>query len=162
MIGLKKGKRAMNNLLVYYSATGNGDAIAKYLKERGCPSLKLELKKPIGKVGFFKMFHYGYRAIKEAPEELAPYEFDSSKLDTLYLASPIWGGRISTPLLTFLKAHPEIKNQVKVVFLSSMSGKLKKAPEQIKRYLPLASIVNLESPLSDLDEMKRKIDQAIK
>lgn len=152
----------MNSVFVYYSATGNGDEVGSYLKERGCPCLKLELKSPIGKMNFFKMFHYGYRAIKEAPEELAPYEFDASKADKIILGSPIWGGRLSTPLLTFLKAHPEIKDKTTVVFLYSMSGKLKKAPDQLKRYVPNATIVNLESPRDNLDEMKRKIDQAIK
>lgn len=152
----------MNDLFIYYSATGNGDEIAKYLKERGYPSLKLTTKTPIGKMSFFKMFRYGFRAIKEKKEELTPYEFDAMKTEGIILGSPIWGGRLSTPVLTFLKDHPEIKDQVKIVFLYSMSGKLKKAPEQLQRFVPKATVINLESPCDNLDEMKRKVDQALK
>jgi len=39
---------------------------------------------------------------------------------------------------------------------------IQKTPEQTKRFLPLATIVSLKSPLSSFNETKRKIDQAIK
>jgi len=151
----------MNKLLIYYSVAGYGDQIADYLKGRGHPSLKLDFKKPIVKMSFFKTIRYGWRAIREKSEELAPYEFDANKFDEIYMGCPIWAGRLATPFLSFLQVHPEIAPKVKAVFLCSASGKIKKADEQLKRFLPHAEVVSLASPKSCLDEMKRKVSQTI-
>jgi flavodoxin len=151
----------MNVIFVYYSATGNGDAIAQYFRERGHAYLKIDTAKPLGKMNFFKMLKYGKRAIDEKAEELAPYTFDANQYDEVILGSPIWGGRIATPMLTFIKNNPSLKDKVTFALFYSMSGNSKKAPQQLLKYCPNAKSVSLESPKEELDEMKRKVDQVL-
>lgn len=151
----------MNVVFVYYSATGNGDAVAKYLRERGYGYLKIDTLQPLGKMHFFKMLKYGKRAIDEEREQLAPYTFDVNACDQVILGSPIWGGRIATPMLTFIKDNPGLKDKVTLGIFYSMSGNAKKAPEQLLKHCPNAKVVSLESPKEALDEMKRKVDQAL-
>jgi len=151
----------MNVIFVYYSATGNGDAVAQYLRERGFGYLKIDTARPVGKMNFFKMLKYGKRAIDEKSEQLAPYTFDANQCDAIILGSPIWGGRIATPMLTFIKDNPALKDKVTLAIFYSMSGNSKKAPQQLLKYCPKAKVISLESPKEELDEMKRKVDQAI-
>jgi flavodoxin len=151
----------MKAIFIYYSATGNGDAVAQYLKERGYSFLKIETAKPLGKMHFFKMLKYGKRAIDGKREELAPYTMDLAPYDTVFLGSPIWAGRIATPMLTFIKDNPSLKDKVTLAFFYSMSGNAKKAPKELLQYCPNAKAISLESPKDELDEMKRKVDQAL-
>ena len=50
---------------VYFSASGNGDFIAKEMEEKGYQPLKVEMVKPFGKVGFFKILKYGFQATRK-------------------------------------------------------------------------------------------------
>ena len=43
----------MKKYFVYFSFTGNGDFLASLLKEKGYEPVKLELVKPVKKIGFF-------------------------------------------------------------------------------------------------------------
>ena len=53
----------MKKYFVYYSATGNGDFLAELLEEAGYEPVKVEMVKPIGKVGFFKILRFGGQAM---------------------------------------------------------------------------------------------------
>jgi hypothetical protein len=148
----------MSKIFIYYSATGNGDAIASFLKQKGYAILKIDMVKPYGKSHFFKMLKYGKRALSHTREELAPYAMDLSPFDTVLIGSPIWGGSISSPMYTFLKENSFIGKNVLGIFYS-MSGKAKKAPDELKSFYPEAKSIIIESPLDNLDEMKRLVDQ---
>jgi hypothetical protein len=148
----------MSKIFIYYSATGNGDAIASFLKTKGYAILKVDLIKPFGKPHFFKMFKYGRRSIAHVKEELAPYSMDLAPFDTVVIGSPVWGGHIASPMYTFLKANTFKDKTVQGIFYS-MSGKAKKAPDELKSFCPGATSIVIESPLENLDEMKRQVDK---
>ena len=52
----------MNKYFVYFSVTGNGDFLASELKQYGYTPIKVEMVKPIKKVGFWFILKYGGRA----------------------------------------------------------------------------------------------------
>ena len=45
----------MSKYFVYFSASGNGDFIANFLKEKGYEIVKVETLKTFGKVNFFRI-----------------------------------------------------------------------------------------------------------
>ena len=57
---------------IYFSATGNGDFIAEKLKDFGYEPVKIETIKPLGKMGFFKMIHYGGQAMFNKKAKIKP------------------------------------------------------------------------------------------
>ena len=53
---------------VYFSNSGNGDFLASLLKEKGYKLVKVNTRKPLGKMGFFKILHYGFKAMLNKKE----------------------------------------------------------------------------------------------
>lgn len=83
---------------VYFSASGNGDLIADYLKDKGYQPVKVEMVKPIKKVGFFTMLKYGFRAGGSKKEKIKELNLDLKSEDEVIIGSPIWNDRLSTPI----------------------------------------------------------------
>ena len=127
----------MKKYFVYFSFTGNGDFLASLLKEKGYEPVKLELVKPVKKIGFFTILKYGGRAMSHKKEKLLPINLELKEDDEVIIGSPIWNDRLSTPITTFTKKSLKqiekmgFKKEVKVI-----SYPLKKQ-EQAKQILGL-------------------------
>jgi hypothetical protein len=150
----------MSKVFIYYSASGNGDAVASIMKERGFDVIKLETVKPFGKANFFKMMKYGGRALKETYEPLQPYVFAEGAYEQIVLGSPVWAGRISTPLASFLRDHP-LQNAAPIVLLYSASGSAPKAKKQLLKKMPKAIVYDLLNPKTHLDEARKLLDSIL-
>lgn len=87
---------------IYFSASGNGDFIADYLKDKGYTPVKVEMVKPIKKVGFFFILKYGGRAGFNKKEKIKELNLDLKEDDEVIVGSPIWNDRLSTPINTVL------------------------------------------------------------
>ena len=87
---------------IYFSASGNGDFIADYLKDKGYTPIKVEMVKPIKKVGFFFILKYGGRAGFNKKEKIKELNFNLKEDDEVIVGSPIWNDRLSTPINTVL------------------------------------------------------------
>ena len=87
---------------IYFSATGNGDFLADELELKGYKSIKVEMVKPIKKVGFFTMLKYGFRAGSNKKEKIKKLNLDLKSEDEVIIGSPIWNDRLSTPINTVL------------------------------------------------------------
>ena len=83
---------------VYFSASGNGDFIAKEMAEKGYQSLKVEMVKPFGKVGFFKILKYGFQATRKKKAKIKELNLELKEDDIVVIGSPIWNDRLSTPI----------------------------------------------------------------
>lgn len=136
----------MKNLFVYFSNSGNGDFVAEILRNNGYEILKLNMKKQIGKMGFFGMMFYGMRASFGKKEKLLPYSFSKETYDKIVIGSPIWADQISTPINTFL-SEQNLSNKKIVFLLYSAGGECKKGTESIQMKFENAKIVNLKMPL---------------
>ena len=87
---------------VYFSASGNGDFIANFLKEKGYEIVKVETLKPFGKVNFFRILEYGFRAGTNKKEKIKEINLELKEDDVVVIGSPIWNGKLSTPINTVL------------------------------------------------------------
>jgi len=89
--------------VVYYSRSDNTRTGAEYLAERvGAELIELvEKKGRSGLVGFIKS---GYQAVSGKKSQLvgAPWK-EAEKFSSLYLLTPIWGGKITPAMNAFLE-----------------------------------------------------------
>ena len=117
---------------VYFSASGNGDFIANFLKEKGYEIVKVETLKPFGKVNFFRILKYGFRAGAEKREKIKDINLELNSDDEVVIGSPIWNDRLSTPINAVLDKIAFNKETTK--FLVYPAGeKANKVFEQIEK-----------------------------
>ena len=95
-LGLKF--KAVKTLIVYYSFTGNNEALAFQLQDRlACDILRIEEKKK--RWGISILFDLIF---KRRPR-LEKYNIDWPAYENFIFIAPIWAGKIGTPMLTFLQ-----------------------------------------------------------
>ena len=122
----------MNNYFVYFSATGNGDFLASELEKKGYQPVKIELVKPIKKVGFFAILKYGGRAMTKKREKIQDIKLELQSDDIVIVGSPIWNDRLSTPVLTALDKIEFNKETTKFILYPAGDG-TKKSLTQIEK-----------------------------
>lgn len=83
---------------VYYSLSGNGDFIAEKLKDKGYQPIKVEMVKPIKKVGFFAIMKYGFKAGLNKKAKIKDINLNLKEDDEVIIGSPVWNGKFSTPI----------------------------------------------------------------
>ena len=122
----------MGKYFVYFSITGNGDFIAQELEKKGYQPVKIELIKPIKKVGFGMILNYGGRAMFGKREKIKEISLELQNDDLVIVGSPIWNDRLSTPVLTVLDKFAFNKESTR--FILYPAGKeTKKSFKQIKK-----------------------------
>jgi flavodoxin len=117
----------MNTLIVYYSYSGNNEALAKELQKRlTCDMQQIkEVKIRKGLTILLDLIFNRRSNIKKLDVQMNQYE-------RFILIAPIWGGKIATPMKSFIEA--EKKNLKKYSFItvcSGVAGQDKKIKEQL-------------------------------
>ncbi len=144
----------MKKIFVYYSLTGNGEKVSEYLSSKEIETRKVEIKKNLPKSFFLKIIVGGFRALREYKDELLDFNNNIDDYDEIIIGSPIWNGRLSTPINSVLEQLNLQEKKVCFVFYSG-SGTSPKATEKIKKLLPEASIIDLKEPKKDNEELKK-------
>ena len=122
----------MNKYFVYFSATGNGDFLASELEKKGYQPVKIELEKPIKKVGFFAILKYGGRAMLSKREKIQEINLELQSDDLVIVGSPIWNDRLSTPVLTALDKLKLNKETTRFILYPAGEG-TKKSFKQLEK-----------------------------
>ena len=149
----------MRKLFIYYSLSGNGDAVADNLKDKGFDICKVEPSKQPPKKFFFRILMYGFNAGRQYCEPLKPYSCDLDAYDEIVIGSPVWNGRLSCPINTVL-SEKDLKNKKVTFLLYSGSGEAQKAERQIRAAVPDAAIVHLKEPKKNPDVLNKLSDLA--
>ena len=100
---------------VYFSWSGNGDFIANFLKEKGYEPVKVETLKQLGKVNFFRIFKYGFKAMGAKKTPIKEINLDLKEDDIVVIGSPIWNDRLSTPINSVLSQFEFNKENTKFI-----------------------------------------------
>ena len=143
----------MKKYFIYYSNSGNGDFVAEALKRSDVSLIKLEPKKHIKKMNFFRIIRYGGEAMmkKKMPIQQLDLILDSD--DVVVIGSPIWNDRLSTPVLTLLDKYEFDKKTTRFVLYSG-GGKAARAEKQIAKMGFEKKAIVLKEPKKYSEEAK--------
>lgn len=112
----------MKNLTVYYSWTGNTEAVAGQIQQlAGGDLLKLEEEKPreISKKAFVSA---AFSALFGRKSRLKPLNVSLEEYDAIFLGTPVWAGRPAPAVNAFLK-NADLSNKKVVLFLTLQDDK---------------------------------------
>ena len=135
----------MSKLFIYYSFSGNGDAVAACLKEKGFEIRKVESEFKLSKKLFPQMMKGGFSAGIGQKPGLIGYNSDVSGYEEVWIGAPIWNGRLASPVNTILR-DTELQGKKLCFVLYSGSGFGKKADEKLRKEYPEAVIIHLKQP----------------
>lgn len=143
-------------LVVYYSYGGNTEQIVNMIqKQKDCDVLKLEPLVP---------YTNDYQALVDEEEskmeqeevvELKQYDIDISKYSKIVLGTPVWWYTITPVMRSFLKQTDLIGKEVSAIITNG--GFLGHTLEEIKKYTPLKSSMNIVFQGQDLDTKQELI-----
>ncbi len=113
----------MSTAVVYYSMLGNSQMVAESMAEKlGADVIRLEPDKAYPDKGIKKFYYGGRSAVMGEKPVLKPYEFDASKYDEVIIGFPVWAGRPTPPINTFLDEHKEELRGMKIAVFACQSG----------------------------------------
>ena len=138
----------MKRLFVYYSNSGNGDYVASIMQEKGFNTLKIEMEKELPQSFFFKILTGGFMAMINNKAKVKNDLSIIKNYDEIYVGTPIWNGKVSSPINTVLE---ELKTTKFNLICYSGSGKIKRLVRQVKDY-------NIENIISLIEPLKNKQD----
>lgn len=94
----------MKSLVVYYSRTN----ITKKLAENIAGKTDSDIEEVTPKVNYQGKIGYargGKDAISEKIIDIEPLKHDPAEYDVVFIGTPVWAGKSSTPILTYLKMN---------------------------------------------------------
>ena len=148
----------MKKIFIYYSLSGNGEVVAKYLKENKIDIRKVNTSEELPQNFILRILSGGFLAGINHKDKLIDFDNDIKDYDEIIIGSPIWNGRLSCPINTVLD-EIDLKNKKIVFILYSGSGKAPKAEKKLIEKYEKVKIVNLKEPRSN--EFKDKLKEVI-
>ena len=142
----------MKKLFIYYSSTGNGDEVSKYL-EKEYDIRKVNSLEPLPKSYFLSILIGGYKAMRNYKDKLDNFDSDISSYDEIVIGSPIWNDRLCSPINSVLDKINITNKKIKFVLYSG-SGKASKASKLINEKYKTVPII-LKEPKKNKDELKK-------
>lgn len=137
-------------LFIYYSNSGNGDAIAAFLQKKGVDVRKAVPVKDLPEAFLPKMAVGGFQALTRKKAELADFDEDISAYEDIIIGSPIWAGNLSSPINTVLEKLDLAGKRVSFILYSG-SGKAARAAAKLRKAYPDAVIRVLKEPKEKLN-----------
>ena len=131
----------MKSLIAYYSRTN----ITKKLAEEIAGKLNGDIEEIVPKVNYQGKIGYargGKDAITEKIIDIEPLKYNPQDYDVVYLGTPVWASKASTPLISYIKENEGKFSDVKFFVTAGGSG-LDSTLEQMKKYVskkPLSTL----------------------
>jgi flavodoxin len=154
----KGSENRMRSLVVYYSRTGSTKFVAEMVaKELGAETEELvDQKSRRGILGFLRS---GYESTRGVETKLKETTRDPSQFDLVVLGTPVWNGRPSSPIRTYLKSH-DLSGKRTAIFCVSASSPGDETIRRTKSLIPdceYAGQLALSDALTDKEDTERKI-----
>lgn len=144
----------MKSLFIYFSHFGNGEIVSEYLAKKNVEIRRVFREKKLPKSFFALMMKGGFLAGVKHKDKLENYDKDVSRFDHIIIGSPIWNGRIASPINTVLKDIELNKKKVTFVFYSG-SGEGKKALKRVNKEYKDAEVIFLKEPKKYKEELAK-------
>jgi len=136
----------MKNLIVYYSFTHNNEKLAAYLSEKlHCEKIGIETVKVRSGFSILLDLMFGRgAALKPLTHSMAGY-------DHVTFISPIWAGKISTPLRSFLKKEKSMIGRYSFISLcGGAPGQREKIEKELVSIMGKKPQSHVELSVNDL------------
>ena len=142
----------MKPLVVYYSRTGITKKVAESIsKELGCDSEEIISKR--GRNGPFGFMYSGYESYRKKLAEIGETKNDPSAYDLVIIGTPIWAGRMSSPIRTYITKNKD--RFPKVAFFVTCGGMdLTKAMAELEDLCGKKSVGTLTVTTEDVSKDK--------
>lgn len=142
----------MKSLVVYYTRTGNARFVAETVAAEIGADVEevIDLKKRTGALGFLSG---GFDARRGKETEIAPTKKSPSEYDLVIVGTPIWAGRPTPAILTYLKKHDFADKKVAVFF--TKGGKKPQAIDETKALIPHSECIG---EITLINTLKNKAD----
>ena len=107
----------MKSLVVYYSRSNNTETVAREIsKAVNCETKKIKSVKDLSFMGA------AFKALMGAKDKIKSVDFNADNYDNIFIGSPVWAGKSSTPINTFL-SEVDFKGKNVFIFLTQGDGK---------------------------------------
>lgn len=122
----------MKSLVVYYSRTN----ITKKLAEDIAGKIDADIEEITPKVNYQGKIGYargGKHAISEKIIEIESTKHDPADYDVVYIGSPVWASKASTPVISYMKQNEGKFSNVKFFLTAGGSG-FESSFKQMEKY----------------------------
>lgn len=141
-------------LFVYYSLSGNGEAVAARMAGLGYTCRRAVPEKPMPKAFFLRIMKGGFLAGIGAKEKLRDFDASAEGADEVAVGSPIWNGRLTPAVNAVLSGMDLTGRRVRFV-LWSASGEAAPAVKRLAKEYPGADVTILKEPKADPTELDK-------
>lgn len=135
----------MKRLFIYYSLSGNGDVVSEYLRDKGIDIRKVIVKDKFPNNYILRIIVGGFLAGIHAKSKLVNFDNNIEKYDEIIIGSPIWNGRLSTPINSVLD-EIDLGDKIIKFILYSGSGKAPRVDANILSCYPNANVIHIREP----------------
>ena len=142
----------MKSLIVYYSRTGNARYVAQTISSQIGAEIEevIDLKKRGGVLGFLS----GGKDARNGKEtEISPSTKSPADYDLIVVGTPIWAGKPTPAIVTYLKKNDLSGKKVAVFF--TQGGKKPQGVEEIKALIPNSMF---EGELALINPSRNKVE----
>ena len=109
----------MKSLIVFYSRTGTTKTVAQKLAEKLNADLE-EITDKDTRKGLFGFLRSGKQGMKGLLTKIEPTQKDPAAYDLVVIGTPVWAGRLCSPVRTYLTQNAA--NCKKVAFFTTQGG----------------------------------------
>jgi flavodoxin len=147
----------LKSLVVYYTRDGNTRFVAETIAAEIGADIEevIDLKKRSGVLGYLR----GGRDARQGKEtEISPTTKSLTGYELIVVGSPIWAGRPTPAIITYLKKNDLSDKKVAVFF--SQGGKKPSGFEQAKALIPNSQCIgelSVSRPLGRKEESEKQI-----
>ena len=148
----------MKSLVVYYSRSGNSKFVAQKIAEKiGAETEEvIDKKNRRGWIGFLTA---GFDATRGKETQIEETRFLPNNYDLIVVGTPIWNGRPSPAIRTYLRKNDLSRKKV-ALFCTLDGNNEKKATANTRKLLPNSNIVGtlaVKKALKNPEEAENKI-----
>ena len=144
----------MKKLFIYYSHTGNGEAVADLFGQNGYDLFRIVPRKELPAAFFFKMMQGGFLAGIGYHAPLVGFRVDLSGYDAVVIGSPVWNGRLACPVNTALSKLDLTGKTVSFVLYAG-GGAAPRAVKKLNGLYPNAPVTVLKEPKKYGEELQK-------
>ncbi|MCL4430338.1 MAG: flavodoxin [Chloroflexi bacterium] len=147
----------MKSLVVYYSRTGNARFVAQTIAAEIGADVEevIDLKKRSGILGYLSG---GSDARRGRETEIAPTKKSPANYELIIIGSPVWAGRPTPAITTYLKKNDLSGKKVAVFF--AQGGTKPRAIDQTKALMPNSECIgelSIVNALRSKEESEKQI-----